>query len=218
MPLEAADWNVVIIGRWNRAILTPSGIAKRLFQVTDETPLEVLVPLDQSTPPHVKLGDIIVVAGSDRLLVQSTAHTFAGLSRAMEIARRAIESLPETPLSAAGMNVRFKSTESIEALQRITSHEMDSRLSDEGFKIRGRSIRRTVEWKDGQINISVDSDMDDHGGQTYTIMLNFHRGSSSIDELKTWLSASDQSPEAESRKLLLNYIGIEWEAPSEPAS
>ena len=36
MPLEPYDWNVVVLGRWDRALLTSQGIASRLFQLPPE--------------------------------------------------------------------------------------------------------------------------------------------------------------------------------------
>ncbi len=44
MPLEPGEWNVVILGRWNRAIPTPQGIASRLFQLPPETEIGIEVP------------------------------------------------------------------------------------------------------------------------------------------------------------------------------
>ena len=40
MTVEALDWNVVVAGFWNPAILTPSGIARRLFGLPEETPAD----------------------------------------------------------------------------------------------------------------------------------------------------------------------------------
>jgi hypothetical protein len=54
MELEPFDWNVVIAAYWNRAILTPNGIAKRLFKIPEGTAMEVEVPVDLLEPPQVK--------------------------------------------------------------------------------------------------------------------------------------------------------------------
>ena len=120
MPLTPSEWNVVVLGRWNRAILTPSGIAKRLFCLDEETPVEVFVAVDALVPPQVKYGGTVVVAGEDRLIAQPETPDFSALAGAMTIARRAMEELPETPVIAAGVNVKYTSKEPIEALQHIT--------------------------------------------------------------------------------------------------
>jgi len=46
MKLEPIDWNVIIVGRWNTAILTPGRIAEKIFQQQPGTGLHVDVPLD----------------------------------------------------------------------------------------------------------------------------------------------------------------------------
>ena len=48
MPLEPYDWNVVLLGHWNRAILTPQGISERLFQLLSETEIGIEVPMTPS--------------------------------------------------------------------------------------------------------------------------------------------------------------------------
>ena len=53
MLLEPGDWNVVIVGHWNRAILTPQGIATRLLQLPPETEIGIEVPMDAIGPYRV---------------------------------------------------------------------------------------------------------------------------------------------------------------------
>jgi hypothetical protein len=54
MPLKPYDWNVVVLGHWNQAILTPQGIAERLFQLPSETEIGIEVPMDAIGPFRVK--------------------------------------------------------------------------------------------------------------------------------------------------------------------
>src|SRR6266478_1019531 len=106
MPLEPYDWNVVVLGRWNRAILTPNGIASRLFELPPETEIGIEVPMDAIGPFLVSHGDLTVMVGGAQLMVQATENNFSSLERAMRVARRAMEKLPETPVVAAGFNIR----------------------------------------------------------------------------------------------------------------
>ena len=114
MPLTPDNWNVVVVGHWNRAILSPNGIAKRLFGLEDGTPVQVLIPLDVVGPYHVRHEKITVIPSNDRLLVQPLHSTFENLMDAMSIARRALEDLPLTPVFAAGINLNYKSATEID--------------------------------------------------------------------------------------------------------
>src|SRR5262245_33422873 len=108
MPLEPFDWNVVVLGHWNRAILTPQGIASRLFQIPSETEIGIEVPMDAIGPFRVSHDNLTVMAGGGRLTVEARENNFPSLERAMRVARRGIVSLPETPLLAAGFNIRAR--------------------------------------------------------------------------------------------------------------
>lgn len=207
MSLEWGEWNVVVVGRWNRAILTPSGIAKRIFGLKEGTPVEVYVPIDAIGPYQVKYDSIVVTAGSDRLILQPDEATFDLLEKAKRHAVTAINELPETPFTAAGINIRYMTKDTLQPLVDFTAHESDSRLSDEGLNIVGRSNRRSVKWNDGQINISVNRQED----ESYRIEFNFHRQSTEREELEAWLKTSIEELEAISNTLLKDYIRIDPE-------
>ena len=147
------------------------------------------------------------MAASDRLVIEPVELTFENLDRAKSIAAKATRALPETPLLAAGVNVKFRTTESIDALQRMTAHGSDNRLSDADFKILSRLHRRTVAWGGGQINIHVDS-LPDEG---YTILLNFEVKTKNADSLQSWLETPIADFKAATEKLLTEYIGVEME-------
>src|SRR5438128_129219 len=110
MPLETYDWNVVVLGHWNRAILTPQGIASRLFQLPPETEIGIEVPMDAIGPFRIANGDLTVMVGTSQLMVEARENNFSSLERAMRVARRAMENLPETPVVAAGFNIRAQGT------------------------------------------------------------------------------------------------------------
>lgn len=184
MKLEAFDWNVVIAGYWNRAILTPAGIGRRLFNLEEGTPVLVEVPMDGLAPPRVKNEGLTIIAEMGRLFIGADDSKYASLDRARAIAVNAIESLPETPLTAAGFNIRFRVDEPSDKLLAITSCGADTLLSDSAFVIEERTLKRALNWKDGILNLSINQ------GQSVRIELNFHRQSSKKEDLTTWLKYS----------------------------
>lgn len=205
MSITPTEWNVVVLGYWNRAILTPSGIATRLFGLDAGTPVAVFIALDTIAPHQVKHGGVTVIAGGDRLIVQPERCCFHDLQTAMKIAYRALDQLPETPLVAAGINIKYTSQEPVEALQQVTRQEWwDNQLSDSKFEIVGRSISRSLKRGDGQINLSVIEEAD---GKS-EVQFNFHRGSSHVGDLKSWLTTPIDDIESEVNRVLFDCMQL----------
>ncbi len=208
MPLTPKDWNVVLLGFWNCAILTPSGIAKRLFRLDAGTPVAVFVAIDMPAPHKVNHSGVTVVAANNQLVVQPDRCDFQSLQKAMEIACRALEELPETPVVAAGINVKYTCEEPLDALQQVTRHDwLDARLSDKKYEITGRSLSRSLKLGDGQINLGITEDADGK----YELYLNFHRASNSVSELRSWLNVPVADIEHHARQVLLECTQINVE-------
>jgi hypothetical protein len=207
MPLVPLDWNVVIIGHWNRAILTPSGISRRLFGLPEGTPVQVFVPLDAIAPYQVRHENITVIAGSDRLLIQPTTNNYDNLVAAMAVARRALEGLPETPITAAGFNLRYRSTDSNDALQELTTHPFDDRLSDEGFEIASRSILRSVRCDKGRIKIHISREEEG----AFAILLNFDLQSQNAAEIRAWLAMPAAEIRRQAERILFSCMHLSRE-------
>ncbi|QDV38078.1 hypothetical protein [Tautonia plasticadhaerens] len=204
MLIAPVDWSVVVLGAWNRAILTPSGISKRLFGLPAGTQLEVFVPLDVLAPFKVRHEDINVIAGSDRLIISPEYSTNAGIKKAMGIAKKALQSLPETPVTAAGINFRYKSEKPLEALAEAVGHEIDQAFSDLELLVLTRSVSRAVRWKKGEIRIVVSQEAD----QNYSILLNFHRESNETKDLIEWFSITTGTLSKQVDDILYKCLGI----------
>lgn len=183
MPLLPNNWNVVVVGHWNRAILSPAGIARRLFRLPTGTPVQVLVPLDIVAPYHVRHDNITVIPGNDRLIVTPVHDTFENLSEATVVTRRALGDLPETPVFAAGLNLTYKSDAALMALQQVTVSQWDDRLSDKNCVITSRSIMRSVQWRDGTTNVTIT--VEPTGACSVTF--NFDYKSQSSEAIGKWL-------------------------------
>src|SRR5437660_12912199 len=81
-------------------------MGSRLYQLPPETEIGIEVPMDAIGPFRVSHGHLTVMVTGAQLMVETEEDTFPGLERAMRVARRGMESLPETPVAAAGFNVR----------------------------------------------------------------------------------------------------------------
>jgi hypothetical protein len=174
MRIEPIDWNVVVLGFWNRAILTPAGIGRRLFHVEEGTPLQVEIPLEGLAPHRVRHEGLIVTAESGRLVVATESPDFPSLEHAMAVAATAIDGLPETPLSAAGFNTRYHIHEPPNDLTTACMMSLDHRISEADLTICGRQVHRAVKFREGLLNLEIRDDT------VVKVSLNFHLGSTSV--------------------------------------
>ena len=205
MPIKAEDWNVQVVGFWNRAIYTPSGIAHQLFRLAATTPVQVFIPIDLPAPYQVRHDDLNVIVASDRTIVQPIRPDYASIVSAMGIACRALDDLPHTPFSAAGINLRFQSGEPVAALDEITASAWDNRLSDAQLIIQERAMSRTIRRDGGRINVNVTQKEDLRS----TLVLNFDLQSDDAEKLKAWLAISADELQREAERILYNTMGVE---------
>ena len=184
MLVRPSGWSVVIAGRWNRAILTPAGIAKRVFRLPDAQKVMVAVPLDGISPYQVRhpTDDIIAMTDESRLLIHLVGLDYGRLEAAMGAGVNAMESLPETPVVAAGFNVNFEGTEITPEIARILASDTDSKLIGVAAPIAGRSLARSLDYGAGKLNVTLSGEQ-----SVLKLSCNFHRDSDRISELRDWL-------------------------------
>jgi len=194
MPPSPSDWNVILLGAWNLAILTPDGISRRLFELEPGTPLEIQVPITGhgQAPIRVIHSGLVVEPTSGRLSVTPQEPTEQGLRDAVAVAGKALESLPETPVSAAGINIRYKFDTVPDELVTIQTSTIDDQLAVAGSRIRSRALERALEWNEGVINLTARS----NGDGSALLSLNFHRDSLTGPDLLAWLRRVDEMLES----------------------
>jgi hypothetical protein len=197
------DWNVVVAGEWNVAILTPMGIARRLFGLDPGTPVEVQVFLDRQAPIRVIYSNVMVVPSGRSLVISPIEPTAKRLGEACAVAARAIESLPETPFSAAGVNLRYQFDAMPDELLNALGSSLDDRLAEANFRTVERSLKRAVRWEQGVLNIQVQETENASG----LLVLNFHRQSAEGGELREWLGQLQMMMQ-EANRLLASTLRV----------
>ncbi len=198
VELTRYHWNVVVVGFWNRAILTPSGIARYVLELESERGFTVRVPASFGIgSPQVCFEDVIISLEGTSLIVQAQKEEWPTLEKAMAYASAAITNLPETPFSAAGFNVRFRADEQSELLLQHTATQLDEALPLGGFTISDRSLARTIQFGDGVIRLQVGTD-----AEHTDVSLNFHRQSGNRDELVAWLDTPIEAIKEKTRGIL----------------
>ncbi|MBM4144114.1 MAG: hypothetical protein FJ225_11065 [Lentisphaerae bacterium] len=184
MQLDPIGWSVVLVGWWNPAILSPAGIKKHVFRLPADQQVQVAVPLDGVSAYLVTNPEetLVVHVEQERLQIEVPKCTFASLQQGMQAACNALESLPVTPVSAAGFNVNFMSITVCPELVTATDCHIDNNFATQEYKIVGRSTGRSVAFGDGQINITVG-----RRGDQFQVNCNFHLGTRELDKARKWL-------------------------------
>ena len=214
MASEPIDWDVIVVGHWNRAILTPNGIAKRLFKLPEGTGIEVSIPVNLLGPVQVKHDGVAVRVEAQRIIVAPERPSYDALKKAMATACNALKNLPETPVFAAGFNIRFEvRAEGLPLpLDKIGETALDTELSDAGYEIVSRGLTRRIRLKgstfeEGVVNLLVLKDET----KPVRIELNFHRDSNTVADLVRWLDIPEQDLKEGVSKILANVpsLGLE---------
>lgn len=185
MGVTPFDWNVVLNGFWNRAILTPSGISKRLFGLSDSSAIEIEVPVDGLEPYKVSHNALTVRVYKHRLIIDTKTPEYDTLKNALDIACCGLESLPETPVHAVGFNLRFKIPQCKSEFQEAIQHPINS-LSDLGYEIKEYEMARKLVLGEGYLNLSFNANQEGD----MSIVFNFHKNAidpQKHDDLKCWL-------------------------------
>lgn len=208
MVLEPVNWNVVVVGHWNRAILTPQGIATRLFKKAEDTEFKVEVPADAIGPYKVHLEGLIIRAASSLLSIELEKQSLLLQTKAMSIAREAIECLPETPIIAGGFNFRFRApvgSEEINQLSKLIHSEVDKRLERTSNRILGRACTWKTSHHAGLLNMEVS--IDDEG---LLLTYNFHCDLNR-EEIIAWLRTPSSDAVESIRELSSQILELDEE-------
>lgn len=178
---ERYNWNVVVLGAWNLSILTPRGVLRRIFREEEPTLIEISMDLEERKPPKLKRENFIVVPSEGSLEIMPENSNLEDLERACEFMRNALESLPETPIRAVGVNFRYKFREPSDELIEVSQSSIDDKLSDGGFVIKGHRLSRVLEWGEGIVNFEVGEDDGEN------VQCNFHLGSEDHGNVISWI-------------------------------
>lgn len=206
MSFQPYNWNVIVAGAWNRAILTPDWIGRYLFQAPG-TPLAVEVPLNVPGPWRVRHDALAVLSGQGILEVVAETHSYQVLDQARNCAKHAMGELPRTPLAAAGFNIRYKSNELPPDFAPILACSLDDIISRNTMVISKRSSYRSLVYKEGLLNLRLDVGTDG----TTSIEFNFHKDSTTQVELESWLSVPISEIQNQVETILNALPGVIYE-------
>lgn len=141
------DWSIVIVGFWNQMIFSPSWIGKKIFDV--ET-VETLVPMQPKAPILFRTDDVSLSVEDKRIILNIRKSTNTCINSVEEMACKILEELPETPITAIGINFVFNEPEPDDEFLKIFNYIDDVRIGSTAWEIKSKKLTRKL-VKDNEI-------------------------------------------------------------------
>jgi hypothetical protein len=117
------ETNVVLVGFWNPAILTPAWLAKHVFALEVDVPVEMELSPVAGQPPRFKMQGLRFSPAYNRLTVVPEGLEGEQLTTCETRLRVLLNALPHTPISAFGINYAFEDAAPSEALLDLFSDQ-----------------------------------------------------------------------------------------------
>lgn len=205
MKAQIDNWSIVVIGAWNAAILSPAWLTEHLgikSQVLIEFPVG-----DLRQPLRFTLERVRMVVTRDRLILSPISDETASLEQAEVFARKILQTLTHTPVSAVGINFQFIETAPSPDLSKLFSLVDATKLAGVEFVTQATEIRRRLKNNDQIVNLTLAHSAD--GG--IQIDLNVHRDVQTTADAAAFLEGKIVKWRNSSLKLLADTYGVELE-------
>lgn len=197
-----AEWNIIVAGSWNLAILNPDWVSKKIFE-TNELDVDLLI--DNFRPQiRYKHEKVILAPESSRVTVGCTETTEAAIEQAEAACLRLIDSLPVTPLSAVGINVGFFEDNPSGHLLDGFNFKDNFKYAENGFEVATSEILRSISLPDCTLNFRVRQEADGN----VSFHFNFHANTQDAENAKLALKKKASSRVGTATDILKKIYGI----------
>lgn len=150
--------NLVLLGAWNTAILTPEWIIRHVPSLDGDAQVPIEISLGNPHRFRFTVKNVVVQPASlrlDLIAQQESEETYEVIAN---IARAIVETLPHTPISAVGHNMAFE-LENAESIRSECSDDLDE-LQDfyknaaAGTAVNKMRAQHVIEYSDHILNVS----------------------------------------------------------------
>ncbi len=174
-------WTVVILGKWNQAILQPEWLIKNVFD-DDQVRVEVAVGLAPGLPSRITGDEILLLAGEDRLILGLTEVSDDQLRTMERIAVQILTLLSHTPVARMGVNFGFSSAVSTTWTTEHLPNTFVTRILEADLTPTGRSCKWSFKHGDtDNDNLNVDCNL---SGDNIDVKFNFDFETPTVDIAK----------------------------------
>lgn len=175
MKPKLENWTIVLAGAWNVRVFSPEWVGRRLL---DGRPMSIEVPIGPA-PLHFRYtaDGLNLLPSSDRLIIGVHKADLVSLQKAEATAKKALELLPHTPISALGINLGFDDQEPNEHLRALFRMPDLDPLSGFGCKVKRTAIERSLEVEGTILNVTHLLDAEGRA----EVLFNFHHDATTAE-------------------------------------
>jgi len=168
------SWTIVIVGRWNIAILNPKWLAANIF---NEKQIAVEFPVEPGLPLRITGDKVLLIPIEDRIILGLTEISNGFLKRMEAIAIQLLEKLPHTPVVKVGINFGYIIDKVPDQLREHFPNPDAPIFADQKLKPISRSYRWSYEDNGQTINMFFELKDDE-----LSIKFNFDSASPSTEK------------------------------------
>lgn len=177
-----AQRTIVLVGSWNLAILNPGWVAEVIFEAAGVE--AELIVADAGMRVKFNHGNVSVAPEPGRVVIGSLQETDDCLNASERIARRLLQQLPVTPVSAFGINFGYVEEHVPQGVAELFNGQDIAAYGAQGLAIRGSELRRRLQFEDRELRMRLAL----NEGAGLDIRLNYHKRVANADEAQAALA------------------------------
>lgn len=152
MKIKEESCTIVIVGKWNKYILSPDWVANKIFE---EKTIQLEFSVNVGRPPRYTSADIRIIPSNESVLFISLNPTDANLAKMEQLAKKLLGILEYTPIQAFGINFSYVEDAAVCDLASIFNFSDNDKLSEYGCKISNSTIKRELLIKERMLNLTI---------------------------------------------------------------
>lgn len=198
MEIKPNSFNIVVSGRWNKAILTPTWTADKIFGLES---MNVEFTIDNNISSRYLSDENIFIVDSKRVTLIAKDNQDEILRKSEAILKTLTDTLTHTPVSGLGFNFEYlvEEEEEKEKLFKLVEFSDIDDLAKANYQIGLRQVSRELLYDGNKINFTIVLSQ----ANDFQISFNFHNDADSCDQISDLLT---QNKFVKSRDISLNLL------------
>jgi|SRR4030042_857805 hypothetical protein len=184
MKIKDESCTIVLIGNWNKYILSPGWSAKNIF---NEPKLQVEIALDLGLPPRYtsEQTHVRMIPAADNVTFVALQNDNECLQKMESFAYDLVDKLSHTPVRAFGTNFGFVDDAGKNDLSGLFKFSDNEQLSSYGCQFTFNSVRRRLIVQNRTLNLAISQK-----GREIIFDFNFHYDVAGTEEVKAKIKNS----------------------------